>query len=170
MANLIYYRNHFGGYQSSEEIIAAIDEIAADDLPQDEAYEEDELRDSDAYRIWADPTADERARVIARAWELAPAEQNELFWGCTTIQRPDAAPSGFIAEDANGIVRGVGSTAEEALADAREDNDNTYDEVEMDVWIDTLDVSPATAELMAEARKNGGVGKVLRSEVWDIIR
>ena len=91
MANLIYYRNHFGGYQSSEEIIAAIDEIAADDLPQDEAYEEDELRDSDAYRIWADPTADERARVIARAWELAPAEQDELFWGCTTIQRPDAA-------------------------------------------------------------------------------
>ena len=90
MANLIYYRNHFGGYQSSEEILAAIDEIAADDLPQDGAAEE-ELRDSDAHRIWEGPTADEQARVIARAWELAPAEQDKLFWGCTTIQRPDAA-------------------------------------------------------------------------------
>lgn len=56
---------------TSEEIGAAIHEIAADR--------------AEANRIWEEPTAEETAKVLAIAW--ANTEDDELFWGCETYKR-----------------------------------------------------------------------------------
>jgi hypothetical protein len=37
--------------------------------------------DTEAQRIWAEPTAAEEAAVMADAWRLADPEENTLFWG-----------------------------------------------------------------------------------------
>ena len=58
--------------ETSNEIAAAIFEIAAE---------------GDENRMWTDPTDDEAARVIARAWELADSDTDHLNWGCETIRR-----------------------------------------------------------------------------------
>jgi hypothetical protein len=58
--------------ETSKEIALAIFEIAAE---------------GDENRLWQDPTEGEMVRVIARAWEIADAEENTLFWGCATIAR-----------------------------------------------------------------------------------
>ncbi|OUI92551.1 hypothetical protein HK19_01085 [Acetobacter persici] len=37
--------------------------------------------ESDAQEIWAEPTDEQRATVISRAWDLADADEDELVWG-----------------------------------------------------------------------------------------
>lgn len=51
----------------SNEIAQAILEMANDE--------------EQANAIWEDPDNSAYARVVARAWELADAEETELFWG-----------------------------------------------------------------------------------------
>jgi len=75
-----YNNGRYDGFNSSDEIIAAIERIAGDDILDD---------GSDAYRIWAEPTQDETKKVEETAWQLADETETTLHWGCTTIRRPE---------------------------------------------------------------------------------
>jgi hypothetical protein len=74
-----YNNGQYGGFNASDEILAAIEEIAGDDILEE---------DSEAYRIWAEPTDEEIKKVEARAWELDKHDSATLHWGETTIRRP----------------------------------------------------------------------------------
>jgi hypothetical protein len=43
--------------------------------------------EGDEARMWAEPTAVERAAVIKRAWELADPGDGYLFWGVKVCSR-----------------------------------------------------------------------------------
>lgn len=74
-----YNNGKYDGLDSSDEILAAIEEIAGDDILDE---------DSDAYRIWAAPTGDEIKKVEALAWTLDEHGSETLHWGEATIKRP----------------------------------------------------------------------------------
>lgn len=77
MTSLATYRNgNYNQFDASDEIIAAIERIAGDDILDD---------DSEAYRIWAEPSDAEMAKVKSMAFGLSAAES--LFWGGTEIKR-----------------------------------------------------------------------------------
>lgn len=61
-------------HETSPEVAMAINEEAGNDF--------DEME-----RIWQDPTADEFARVSDRAFQLAPEDDEKLFWGLETLHR-----------------------------------------------------------------------------------
>ena len=44
-------------------------------------------KEGDEARMWTEPSADERAAVEARAWEIADADEDTLHWGCETLHR-----------------------------------------------------------------------------------
>lgn len=67
-------RNFAEGRETSDEIAQAILELA-------------EFKYGTADRIWAEPTPEEDAAVVARAWQLAGPEEAELHWGQSTIRR-----------------------------------------------------------------------------------
>jgi hypothetical protein len=84
MLNLARFRTgRHGRYQSSEEILAAIERVAGRELPLDG----DETQ-NEASRMWEAPAPDEQAAVIAVAWSLAPPDESQLFWGQLTLARP----------------------------------------------------------------------------------
>lgn len=68
------------GYQSSKEILTAIEEIAKDEFDANDET-------TDAHRIWSSPTDDEMKRVSAIAWALADAYEETLSWGSETLRR-----------------------------------------------------------------------------------
>ena len=72
--------DHFDGYNSSDEILAAIEEIASDEF---EAGNDE----TECHRIWAEPTADEMAKVAAIAWTLADPDEDVLHWGSEKLRR-----------------------------------------------------------------------------------
>jgi len=73
MPHLSLYRTSaHDGFSASDEVLAAIEEIAGDDL-LDET--------SEAFRIWADPTPAEEHAVLTAAWEYAGPDRDVLFWG-----------------------------------------------------------------------------------------
>jgi len=80
-----YAKPAYDGLETSSEILAGIEEIAGSMLNSDETATDDE---SEAYRVWQEPTADEIKRVEKRAWELADAEIDVLHWGIETLKRP----------------------------------------------------------------------------------
>ena len=69
------------GYQSSIEVLSAIEYIATDSFDA-----EDDTTDS--HRIWASPTDDEMAQVAAIAWAAAHEDEDTLCWGSETLKRP----------------------------------------------------------------------------------
>lgn len=87
--------NHFAqldGYQSSTEILAAIEQVAGEEFPET-AYGDTEAEDlaesrSVCHRIWQEPTDEETADVERIAWTLADADEDVLHWGSTKIRRP----------------------------------------------------------------------------------
>ena len=58
--------------ETSREIALAIFELAAE---------------GDEARMWAEPSPEEHARVIARAWKLAEPETSVLHWGNERLMR-----------------------------------------------------------------------------------
>ncbi|MCX7901446.1 MAG: hypothetical protein N2483_03985 [Burkholderiaceae bacterium] len=91
------YRDpQYDRFKSSPEILRAIEEMAGNSLLLDPEEDDDLMAvqendidtEGEAYRIWADPTADEFRAVAARAWELADPECTHLYWGLgTTLTR-----------------------------------------------------------------------------------
>jgi hypothetical protein len=71
------YRDGYSGLNTSDEILAAIEAIAGDDIRDEE---------SEAYRIWNDPTKEEITQVEARAFAMTDDET--LGWGETIVRRP----------------------------------------------------------------------------------
>ena len=124
MINLAQYRNgQYSGYNSSEAVLAAIDELATDALPTgDSDGEEDDARRaaSDAVRLWGSPTANEQAAIEARAWQMARADEDTLFWGQHTMHRPVATTYTVMrAWDSDNAESGLSvSAAAEALLSA----------------------------------------------------
>ena len=82
----IYNRPEYSGLCSSAEILDAIEGIAADEFLTDDGDVDDS---SDAYRIWAEPTDAEIAKVVAMAWTLAAEDEESMRWGVTRLSRPD---------------------------------------------------------------------------------
>lgn len=72
MSMHVYRNGKYDGFGASDEIIAAIEQVGGDDILDEE---------SDAHRIWAEPTSDEEAEVKRIAWELASDDETELHWG-----------------------------------------------------------------------------------------
>ena len=75
------------GYNTSIEILSAIEAIAPDEFDPDD----DEIEQTECHRIWAEPTDEEMKRVEKLAWKLADPEEMKLHWGETVIHRPAAA-------------------------------------------------------------------------------
>jgi len=73
-----YRQPRYDGLMSSPEILAAIEEIAGDNICDS---------NSDAYAIWSDPTPEQMAEVERIAWSLSDADKDSLHWGSTTITR-----------------------------------------------------------------------------------
>ena len=59
---------------TSQEIASAIEDMASSDAAR-------------MQEIWENPTEDEIAEVVNRAWKEAGSDEDELFWGCETISR-----------------------------------------------------------------------------------
>jgi hypothetical protein len=73
-----YNTDPYDGFRSSDEILAAIEEVAGDDILDEE---------SEAYRIWREPTKEESTKVEALAWAMARADDEVLFWGMSKLER-----------------------------------------------------------------------------------
>lgn len=73
-----YRTSEYNGFDASEEIIAAIEQLGGDDILDEE---------SNSYRIWAEPTPKEEAEVKRIAWSLAPEDETALHWG-GELKRP----------------------------------------------------------------------------------
>lgn len=86
------FRNgRYDGFNSSDEILAAIEEIAGAKLTPSRSVSDfdDEPAPSAADLLWQDATPEQMDRIISRAWELADPETEELYWGAgDTIRRP----------------------------------------------------------------------------------
>jgi hypothetical protein len=81
------FRNgRFNGFETSDEILAAIEDVAGYEWDIDAPYDEEEDQ-SPCYRIWAEPTSEQEAAVIATAWTYADSDTDHLNWGQTTICR-----------------------------------------------------------------------------------
>ncbi len=90
----MYTNTHFAkldGYQTSTEILAAIEQVAGEDFHESapgDTEADDAARSSLCHRIWSSPTDAEEATVVRIAWTLADDDQEALHWGSTRLCRP----------------------------------------------------------------------------------
>lgn len=70
-------------HETSDEIVMAIFELAAQDDPSD--------IEGSADHIWTDPSDEQTKIVMERAWHLAHPEEDRLHWGITTMHRGQEA-------------------------------------------------------------------------------
>jgi hypothetical protein len=49
------------------------------------------VRLDDVQRLWENPSPEEVARVVKRAWELADPEEGALYWGTEIFMRSRVA-------------------------------------------------------------------------------
>ena len=62
----------YAGFATSGEILAAIEDLAGDDILDDT---------SDAYKMWAAPTREQDVEIADLAWSYANADTDQLYWG-----------------------------------------------------------------------------------------
>ncbi len=90
--NLIrFLQGRHNSYNTSVEILAAIEAVTDTLLPEDTVNPIWKARQNTAARVWAAPSTDERAEVLELAWKIAPADKNTLIWGATRFQRPNGS-------------------------------------------------------------------------------
>lgn len=85
MRNHKFSNGEFDRFETSEEVLAAIEDVAGWEF---------DLNDPDhcaACRVWADPTIEEEQDVIATAWANADPAETELWWN--TRRLPRTAPA-----------------------------------------------------------------------------
>lgn len=70
-------RPELDGYNSSREIMELIEMLAGDMFTHDDG--------TAAHKIWASPTDQQVARIVAAAWELT--DDDTLHWGQVTYRR-----------------------------------------------------------------------------------
>jgi YccJ-like protein len=93
--------------ETSNEIALAIFEIA---------------EEGSEARVWADPTPDEDARVLSRAWALADADKTELYWGENTITRQACGSKTVtISKDGRALWTGKAKDHTDAIKKYREE-------------------------------------------------
>lgn len=68
--------------ETCPEILEACFRVAAEDAGHEDVIEEGGLR------IWEAPSDEEKARVLAIAWELADEHEAILFWGPESHTNP----------------------------------------------------------------------------------
>jgi hypothetical protein len=83
MTNIKFLTSDYSGYETSPEVLEAIEKISNATLAPGCDDEQ-----GPAYDIWNNPSLAQADAVIDHAFNLADPGDDTLFWGQNTIRRP----------------------------------------------------------------------------------